>query len=122
MRMTNANCAPPFTLQLITVPGAYIEVASLARRKGGGQVVGFGTMPFGGPMEDSLGRNNKKMTGRQELDDPRLSGDPQSASALDDDEDAARTGYIVSFFRVFPGMWLLPTGKQASTISVTYVQ
>ncbi|XP_022699910.1 uncharacterized protein LOC111266582 [Varroa jacobsoni] len=83
--------------------GAYIEVASLARRKGGGHVVGFGTMPFGGPMEDSLGRNNKKMTGRQELDDPRLSGDPQSASALDDDEDAARTGYIVSFFRVFPG-------------------
>ncbi|OQR79874.1 hypothetical protein BIW11_00093, partial [Tropilaelaps mercedesae] len=80
--------------------GAYIEVASLARRKGGGQ-----TMGSGGHIDDpldSLGRD-KKLTGRQDLDGSRLSGVPQSASALDEAEDVASTGYIVSFFRVFPG-------------------
>lgn len=64
-------------------------------------------MSFGSHMEDpmdNLGRN-KKMTGRQDLDDSRVSGAPQSASALalDEDEDVSSTGYIISYFRVFPG-------------------
>ena len=78
----------------LSVSGAYIEVASIARRKGGGpNIVGGGVyadplMGFGG------GRGEPRMTER------RMDG---AYSALEDDHMASSTGYIVSFFRVFPG-------------------
>ncbi|XP_028968645.1 uncharacterized protein LOC100908614 [Galendromus occidentalis] len=76
--------------------GAYIEVASIARRRGGGpNFVGGGggyvdppLMGFGGV------RGEPRMTER------RMDG---AYSALEDDHLASSTGYIVSFFRVFPG-------------------